>query len=329
MSTSEMNDKKLESLKKGLNTFFAIKSSAFKANSIINKNMGFPYTKPTFPNSVDLKSPKFSVGVDYDTSWARKRPARIVRKAITDLVMGPVVKFIAAPQILGSELFEEYNGPFIFTANHASHLDTGLLISSLPEHIRHKTVAAAAADYFFDTKLKAHLAAGILNAIPMERVKVNRTSALFAAELIEEGWNLIIFPEGGRTPDGWGQEWKGGAAYLSIKTNAPIVPIYLDGTRNLLGKGSKKLTTGATKIVFGKPMYASAKEDSRKFAKRVEDKVAMLADESQSGFFEARLRASKGKTPSLEGGIDSKWLRSWTAGKKPHPTLPKKPKWPK
>ena len=34
-------------------------------------------------------------------------------------------------------------------------------------------------------------------------------------DLIDDGWSLVIYPEGGRSPDGWGQEFKGGAAYLS------------------------------------------------------------------------------------------------------------------
>ena len=51
-----------------------------------------------------------------------------------------------------------------------------------------------------------------------------RQSADLARELIDDGWSLVIFPEGGRSPDGWGQPFKGGAAFLSIRTGAPVVP---------------------------------------------------------------------------------------------------------
>ncbi|GIR34996.1 MAG: hypothetical protein CM15mP49_03810 [Actinomycetota bacterium] len=37
----------------------------------------------------------------------------------------------------------------------------------------------------------------------------------------------MVFPEGGRSPDGWGQPFRAGAAYLSIKCDAPVVPIHL------------------------------------------------------------------------------------------------------
>ena len=59
-----------------------------------------------------------------------------------------------------------------------------------------------------------------------------------AAELLEDGWNLVIFPEGGRSPDGWTQAFRGGAAYLARRTGAPVVPVYLHGTRHVLPKSA-------------------------------------------------------------------------------------------
>ena len=70
----------------------------------------------------------------------------------------------------------------ILAANHASHLDTALLLSVLPSWLRHRTIVAAAADYFFDRHWKAALWSFGLGAIPMERTKVNRRSADLAAE---------------------------------------------------------------------------------------------------------------------------------------------------
>ncbi len=81
-----------------------------------------------------------------------------------------------------------------------------LLISVLPPRLRHSTIVAGAADYFFDRRWKAHLWAFLTAAIPIERQRVNRKSADLAAEMLEEGWNLLIYPEGGRSPDGWMQD---------------------------------------------------------------------------------------------------------------------------
>ena len=126
--------------------------------------------------------------------------------------------------------------PVIFAANHASHLDTPLLLTTLPARFRHRTVVAAAADYFFDRRWKAVLWSFTLAAIPIERARVNRRSAEVASDLLGDNWNLVIFPEGGRTPDGWAQEFRGGAAYLALRTGAPVIPVYLHGTRHILPK---------------------------------------------------------------------------------------------
>ena len=76
-----------------------------------------------------------------------------------------------------------------------------------------------------------------LAAIPIERTKVNRRSADTAAELIEDGWNLVIFPEGGRSPDGWTQPFPVAAPRIwPDAPERPVIPVYLHGTRHVLPK---------------------------------------------------------------------------------------------
>ena len=88
-------------------------------------------------------------------------------------------------------------------------------ITAIPEPWRGHLVVGAAADYFFTSHLTSAASALVLNAFPVARNVAGRQSADLARELIEDGWSLVIFPEGGRSPDGWGQPFKGGAAYLS------------------------------------------------------------------------------------------------------------------
>ncbi|NNN22511.1 MAG: 1-acyl-sn-glycerol-3-phosphate acyltransferase [Acidimicrobiales bacterium] len=307
-------------------TKLKLKSEYRHAKSALRPS--FPYGKPTLPGVIEPPKKQNKLGVDYNTDWARKPAMKFARRVVLESLARPVIHLIASPTILGDEIFQSLKGPFIFTANHASHLDTGLLLTCLPENIRSRCVAAAAADYFFDTPMKAFFAASVLNAVPMERLKVNRRSALMAAELIEEGWNLIIFPEGGRTPDGWGQPFKGGAAYLAIRTGAPIIPVHLHGTRQLLGKGARRLVTGTTKVTFGKPITPFEKEDARKLAERVQDAVACLADEAATTFWEAKKRNASKSTPLLEGHLDKGWRKSFESYNLPSPSRPSRPSWP-
>ncbi|MFV0317279.1 MAG: lysophospholipid acyltransferase family protein, partial [Microthrixaceae bacterium] len=147
-------------------------------------------------------------------------------------------------------------------------------------------------------------------AIPMERKKVSRRSALAAAELIDDGWSLLVFPEGGRSPDGWGQEHKGGAAYLGVRCGVPVVPIHIEGTDRVLPKDAKMPHPGTVTVNFGAPMR-HGELDARRFAARIEATVELLAEETTTDWYSARLAASAGESPSLRGPDTDSWRRRW------------------
>jgi 1-acyl-sn-glycerol-3-phosphate acyltransferase len=239
----------------------------------------------------------------------------VARAFILDNVIGPTVGLLADPVVHGLDRLQGLDQPVIFAANHASHLDTPLLLSSLPLRFRHHTVVAAAADYFFDTTIKAYLNALSIAAFPVDRTTVSRRSLQLATELLADGWNLIIFPEGGRTPDGWAREFRAGAAFLARRGEVPVVPVHLEGTRRILrkGEGVKGLRRSTTTVTFGRPIYASG-EDNRKFAARIEREVAILADEQATDWWSARKRAASGATPPLTGPPGDAWRRSWALG---------------
>ena len=278
---------------------------------------GFPYRAPTIPRSVVVPAKPGKTGSDFDTQWAREPAAKLARRAIVAGPLRAVVKGLADPEIVGTDRLHDLDvdadepRAVIFVANHHSHLDAPLMITSIPAPWRNKLVVGAAADYFFGTRVTGTASALALGAIPIERTTVNRRSSDLAAELIEDGWSLLIFPEGGRSPDGWGQPFKGGAAFLAQKTGAPVVPVHIDGAGSILGKGMKRPKPGRTKVTFGAPLAMSADENVRRFNERIERTVAVLGDESLTDWYTARLHASRGATPSLSGPEYNGWRRTW------------------
>ncbi|MHB8288183.1 MAG: lysophospholipid acyltransferase family protein [Acidimicrobiales bacterium] len=271
----------------------------------------FPWAAPKWPASVDRPAKESRTGLNFDTEWSRKYPARLARAVVLDSLVGPFVTALALPEVSGLDRLLDAPTPLIFAANHSSHLDTPLLLASLPAEIRHRCVVAAAADYFFDRRWKGALSSAVLCAIPLERERVSRRSAESAARLLEEGWNMIIFPEGTRSTDGWAQEFRGGAAYLSKRTGSPVVPVYLQGTRAVLAKDARRVSPGRTRVVFGPVLRCSETEDAKRFAHRIKDSIAELADEASSDWYSARQRAVRGETPSLNGPEASAWRRAW------------------
>ena len=292
---------------------WAKKSPAWRAQ--LRHRFPFPLGEPTWPTSVPRPRKHSQLGVNYDTEWARRYPVRLARAAWTEIVTRPVMAAVAQPTVEGLDRLDHVAAPVIFASNHSSHLDTPLLLSVLPDRWRHKIVTLAAADYFFDTRLKAVYFAFSLNAVPIVRTRVSRDSSDRAEELLAEGWNLLIFPEGGRRPDGWGQEHRGGAAWLAARSGRPLVPVHIEGTGRLWPRGAKRIYTGKTKVTFGAPVDPDL--PARQLVGHLEGAIATLADEAATDWWSARSRAATGTTPALTGPDAAPWRRTWALGPSP------------
>jgi 1-acyl-sn-glycerol-3-phosphate acyltransferase len=300
----------------------------------------FPLAKASWPSSVPRPDPERKVGLDYDHEWSRRYPVRLARAMVLDNVARPAARLLAPATVRGREHLRHVEGPVIFAANHASHIDTPLLLTTLPMEFRHRTVVAAASDYFFDRTWKSVLWSFALAAIPIERSRVNRKSVDTAAELLEDGWNLVIFPEGGRSPDGWTQPFHpASAGYLGKRTGCPVVPVYLHGTRHVLpkkaesgarargGSGSEaragaRLRRAPIAVLFGTPLTPEEGENARRFSERVEAAVASLSREVHSDWWQARRSVSataplEGAELAHRGPEASAWRRAWALDEAP------------
>jgi len=282
---------------------------------------GFPYRKPTTPRHVDVEREPSRLGGAYDTEWARRPVARAVRGMIIEGPMRLAVRTVASPKVSGLDrltdlLRVDEPTPVIFAPNHHSHIDTGVMIRSIPAVWRRELVVAAAADYFFDAHWKAAMSALALNAIPIDRDATSRATFDRLRDAIADGSSLIIYPEGGRSPDGWGQDFKGGAAYLSTRTGAPIVPVHIDGTGEIFGKGATRLSPGRTTVLFGTPLTAADGENTRRFNERIEAAVTRLGDETLTDWWTASRNAAADRNPKLSGPEHNGWRRQWQLGEK-------------
>ena len=293
----------------------------------LGSSVGFPYRRPSVPRGVVVPKDKPTLGADYDTEWARRRPARMTRSVITNGPLRLALRVLASPEVRGADRLADLRAlerprkgtkrrrgqpqAVIFTPNHHSHIDTPLAITAIPEPWRNHLVVGAAADYFFTSHVTSAASALVLNAFPVARNVAGRQSADLARELIEDGWSLVIFPEGGRSPDGWGQPFKGGAAYLSIRTGAPVVPVFIEGAGSILGKGMKRPKPGKTTVTFGAPLWPAGDESTRHFNERIEQAVTVLGDETLSDWWSARQRAARGASPALTGPEHTGWRRAW------------------
>jgi long-chain acyl-CoA synthetase len=127
-------------------------------------------------------------------------------------------------------------GGYIVAANHASHLDTGLVKYALGEQ-GEALVALAAKDYFFEDPVRRMYFENFTNLVPMERHGSLRESLRLAGEVIRDGYILLIFPEGTRSETGVMTDFKPSLGYLAMTNRCGILPMYLAGTHEAMPKG--------------------------------------------------------------------------------------------
>jgi 1-acyl-sn-glycerol-3-phosphate acyltransferase len=226
------------------------------------------------------------LGVEFPTDWARRPVTCAVRDIALAGVVAPIVRASTHLSVRGVSNLDGHS-TMILTANHVSHLDTPLVLSALPLAVRRRIVVAAAVDTFFLSPVKAVPTALLFNGIPIERHKVNRRSAEDAQRLIEAGWHILIYPEGGRTTTGDLMEFKGGAAFLAEKTGAVVVPTFHHGAGELLGPRYAKADVyrrGPNRlhhvtVAFGPALHLLDGETVRRYGPRIREAVAVLGRE--------------------------------------------------
>src|SRR5262245_61251787 len=175
-----------------------------------------------------------------DVSWARGPTASVVRGGILAGILAPLLFLYVKRRVAGREVLgEEMTDPVIFVANHSSHLDTPTILRAMPPAWRKRTAVAAAADYFYKSRWRARGVALLFNTIPMGRSGGGLSSGAsdHVHKLLDERWNLLIFPEGTRSREGDIGKVKSGAAVLAAQHGLNIVPIWVGGTHEAMPPG--------------------------------------------------------------------------------------------
>jgi 1-acyl-sn-glycerol-3-phosphate acyltransferase len=240
-----------------------------------------------------------------------------VREAILRGGLSPLVRSEVGLEIDGLDVLADIDGPVIFVANHSSHLDTALLLTTLPVDWQRRVAVGAAADYFFDAWWRAVGSALAFATFPIERGGVGLSDT--PTRLLADGWSLVMFPEGTRSPDGWTRRFRPGAAYLAVAAGVPVVPIGLVGSFAAMPRGRSWPKPGRPEVHvrYGRPLIVQPGEDARAFGGRVSAAMATLLDEDRSDWYAARLRAAAGDTLPPSGPQVAHWRRVWQASASP------------
>ncbi|HSY99094.1 MAG TPA: lysophospholipid acyltransferase family protein [Terriglobales bacterium] len=140
--------------------------------------------------------------------------------------------------------------PHVYAVTHASALDIPVLYVYLPFQFR----------ILFKKELLAYPIVGWhlrrSGQVCIDQQKPTRSIAHIrsAVKSLQAGLPLVIFPEGGRTPDGEIKPFMPGAFYLAIKAQVDIVPIALVGTYELLPMNTYHVKCRPLEMRLGEPI---------------------------------------------------------------------------
>lgn len=166
--------------------------------------------------------------------------------------------------------------PCVFASNHLSVVDIWLLLVVLPGRLRFM----AKRELSFYPLLGPALRAA--RHIFIDRKDLSRAMEAYreAAEVMRSGMSAIVFVEGTRSRDGRLKEFKKGAFVLAIAAGAPVIPVRLDGTYEMLPSGSLAFRPGKTRVRIGEPQLTTglSYEDRDDLMARCRKEIERLKD---------------------------------------------------
>ena len=164
--------------------------------------------------------------------WPRWRPVRWLRRGLMTCAVFPLLRLGYTVEVRGRERFRALDGPCLIVSNHNMHLDQAMLLRSMPAGFRQRVAIAAAASDIFGNRLRGFGASLLGNAFPFAKEGSGvRESLEYVAKMLDEGWNVLIFPEGRLTVVGPMQPFKSGTGLLAVETGVPVLPMRIDVLR--------------------------------------------------------------------------------------------------
>ena len=217
--------------------------------------------------------------------WPWRPSVRWIRIFFLEAVARPLVGLVLAPRIAPRVALTR---PSLLIANHLTAFDLPVILYALSSNDRHHVAVAMSGRLLTAwrqgkaekhhmvavlTPLAYWLVTALLNVFPLPRGAGLRQSFAHAGEAMDQGFHVLVFPEGGRSRDGRLQPFEPGIGLLAQESEVPVQPIVIEGLKPL---GTKWPARGAVSVRLGPPLTMEPGEEPQGFAKRLEAAVAAL-----------------------------------------------------
>ncbi|PYV46612.1 MAG: hypothetical protein DMG94_09190 [Acidobacteria bacterium] len=238
-----------------------------------------------------LKGGPVSRVVYHYPAWAQRWPVSWIRFLIHYLLLRPAVFLLGWPRIKGRENLRGLNGPALVVCNHIGDVDVGFVLTALPFRLRHKLATAAGGEALealrtpppgrnlfmrmFD-RLEWFLGVSLLNVFPLPREGGFRESFAFAGESVDNGYSILVFPEGHHTTDGKIRPFRSGIGLLVNNLGIPVIPMRIDGLFELKKAGRRMARPHQVSVKIGSPVFFESGRDPAQIAQELQSIVERL-----------------------------------------------------
>jgi long-chain acyl-CoA synthetase len=223
--------------------------------------------------------------------WAQRWPITWLRTIVYQTVTLPYIMIMARPLVIGRENLKDFHGPALFVSNHISQIDIGFILAALPFRLRRHVAAAMQGEMLRDMRyppssrpllrrwldrLDYVLISAFFNVFSLPQKAKYRESFRFAGELADQGYSVLIFPEGRRTETGELGAFRSGIGLLATHLNLPVIPMRIDGLFPLRIAKKHYAKPGTVQVRIGAPVRFEATADAEEIARELRKIVAGL-----------------------------------------------------
>ncbi|MGH2608327.1 MAG: lysophospholipid acyltransferase family protein [Tepidiformaceae bacterium] len=207
--------------------------------------------------------------------WPRTRPVRWLRRAIMALVVVPLFRIAYGIEVRGRANVLAPGPPCLMVSNHNMGLDWGILAVAFPARVRQRLMVAAGSDEIFGNRFRGFAARVIGNAFPFPKEGARIRHGLESAQtLLDEGWHVLVLPEGERKSHVPMRPFKPGIGWLVARTGAEVVPIRIDVLKpGIFDGGGWRRPRGRVCVSFGPRLQPDTSKKYDEIAGALEEAV--------------------------------------------------------
>jgi long-chain acyl-CoA synthetase len=226
--------------------------------------------------------------------WPWSLPVVWIRTLFLELIAQPLVRFLAAPKIVGKPDLRDAE-PMLIVCNHITAFDGPLVQYALPGRVRRRVAAMMAGEMLEDYRhfrdperaagqnrfmllgpLAYVLVTGLYNVFPLPRRRDFQRSFQHAGEALDRGYHVLVFPEGTRSAAGKLARFRPGIGLLVKQSHAAVLPLAIRGLGAFKERGKGWFRSGEIEVHVGTPIQFAWNATESAITERLHAEVERL-----------------------------------------------------